>query len=254
MKRILGKAVRGVGSVVASALRTMAIAATIAGTFAIGAAIANYGMTAGSGLTFGSVVVGGFHYAQQFICDLTTPAQCASVSAGGALKVDGSAATQPVSLSGVSTAANQSTANTALAAIQTSAATTATNSALAIPTIQSGGVTALISCDNHVTASITSATDTLLVQGVTAKTIYICGWRARAAGVATWYLENTASTNANCSSTLTRLTGTATEAANTGEVMNPALWSGLKNTAGNGLCAKSTGTGGVDVDIFYAQF
>lgn len=61
-------------------------------------ALGNYTVTQGSGTTFGSVVVGGFHYAQQFICDLTTPAQCASVSAGGAVKVDGSAVTQPVSL------------------------------------------------------------------------------------------------------------------------------------------------------------
>lgn len=49
------------------------------------AAVANYAVTQGSGTTFGSVVVGGVHYAQQFICDLTTPSQCASVSAGGAV-------------------------------------------------------------------------------------------------------------------------------------------------------------------------
>lgn len=60
-------------------------------------AIGNYAMTQGSGTTFGSTVVGGVHYAMQFICDLTTPAQCATVSAAGAVKVDGSAVTQPVS-------------------------------------------------------------------------------------------------------------------------------------------------------------
>ncbi len=133
-------------------------------------------------------------------------------------------------------------------------ATIATNTAASVPTTQSGASTALISCDSHVFKHITSATDTLAVQGVTAKTVYVCGWRARAAGVATWFLENTASTNANCSSSNTQITGVATEAANTGEVMNPAFWSGLKNTAGNGLCINSTGTGGVDIDIFYTQF
>lgn len=61
------------------------------------AALGNYAMTQGAGTNFGSVVVGGVHYAQQFICDLTTPAQCATVSAAGAVKVDGSATTQPVS-------------------------------------------------------------------------------------------------------------------------------------------------------------
>ncbi len=62
-----------------------------------GVAFANYQATVGSGTNFGSVVVAGVHYAQMMICDLTTPAQCTSVSAGGALKVDASATTQPVS-------------------------------------------------------------------------------------------------------------------------------------------------------------
>src|SRR5882757_827743 len=79
-------------------------------------AFANYTMTQGAGTTFGSVIVGGFHYVQMFVCDLTTPAQCQSVSAAGAAKVDGSAVTQPVSgtvtanigtVGTLSTAANQ---------------------------------------------------------------------------------------------------------------------------------------------------
>lgn len=125
-------------------------------------------------------------------------------------------------------------------------------------TVQSGAtggqLKGLISCDNHVFKHITSATDTLAVQGVASQTIYVCGWRARAAGTATWYLENTASANANCVSTLTQLTGVATEAVNTGETLYNPIWGGLKNTSGNGLCINSTGTGGVDIDIWYTQF
>ncbi len=87
-----------------------------------------------------------------------------------------------------------------------------------------GGVfTGVISCNNHTFNHITSAT-------------------------------TTASTNANCSSTLTQITGVATEAANTGETWGTAFWGGLKNTSANGLCINSVGTGGVDVDIWYAQF
>lgn len=112
----------------------------------------------------------------------------------------------------------------------------------------------LIVCDQHVYKHITTATDTLAVQGVASQTIYICGYTARAAGTATWYLENTASTNANCASTLTQLTGVATETANSGMVVYSPFWGGLKNTSGNGLCINSTGTGGVDIDIWYAQF
>ncbi len=117
-----------------------------------------------------------------------------------------------------------------------------------------GKLTGLITCDNHVFKHITSATDTLAVQGVASQTIYICGWRSRAAGTATWFLENTASTNANCASANTQLTGVATEVANSGEVLYSPIWGGLKNTVSNGLCINSTGTGGVDVDIFYTQF
>jgi len=112
----------------------------------------------------------------------------------------------------------------------------------------------VIQCDNHVFKHITSATDTLAVQGVTSQIIYICAWRSRAAGDATWYLENTASVNANCSSSNTQLTGVATETANSGEVFAPPFWTGLKNTVSNGLCINSTGTGGVDIDIWYTQF
>lgn len=117
-----------------------------------------------------------------------------------------------------------------------------------------GHIAGLIICDSHVFKHITSATDTLAVQGVASQSVYICGWRSRAAGTATWFLENTASANANCSSSNTQITGLASEVANSGEVLAPGFWSGLKNTAGNGLCINSTGTGGVDVDVWYAQF
>lgn len=117
-----------------------------------------------------------------------------------------------------------------------------------------GQIKGVVGCDSHVFKHITTATDTLAVQGVASQTIYICAWRSRAAGVATWFLENTGSANANCSSTNTQITGVATEAANSGEVFAPAFWNGLKNTSGNGLCINSTGTGGVDVDVWYSQF
>ncbi len=121
-------------------------------------------------------------------------------------------------------------------------------------TIQSGSATNLISCDSHVFKHITSATDTLAVQGVTAKTVYVCGVLGQAAGTATWFLENTASTNANCSSSNTQIMGVATMVVNGAAGFYNAMWGGLKNTAGNGLCINSTGTGGVDIDIWYTQF
>lgn len=64
-------------------LRAILVVATIGGLVAY----ANYTMTQGSGTTFGSIIVGGVHYAQQFICDLTTPTQCMAVDNTGAIKV-----------------------------------------------------------------------------------------------------------------------------------------------------------------------
>jgi hypothetical protein len=116
------------------------------------------------------------------------------------------------------------------------------------------GFNSPLTCDHYVYKHITSATDTLAVQGVSGQTIYVCGFHARAAGVATWFLESTASTNANCSSTNAQISIVSTEAANTGIVDRSPLWSGLKTPSGYGLCINSTGTGGVDVGIYYTQF
>lgn len=120
-----------------------------------------------------------------------------------------------------------------------------------IPTQQSGVAAPVIGCDQHGFKHITTATDTLAVQGVAAKAIYICGWKERAAGTATWFFEDTASTNANCGSTLTQITGLVSEVANGGEAVMSPFWTGLKNTVAHGLCINSTGTGGLDIDFWY---
>lgn len=51
-------------------------------------AYGNYNATQGAGTAFGSVVVGGIHYAQQFICDYVTPSQCANVDTHGQQLID----------------------------------------------------------------------------------------------------------------------------------------------------------------------
>lgn len=127
------------------------------------------------------------------------------------------------------------------------AATSANSGPVVIATDQAG------TCTSHAFKHITSATDTLAVQGVSAQTVRLCAWIARAAGTATWYWENTASTNANCSSTLTQISGVNTEAANTGISASLPFGITLNNTSANGLCINSTGTGGVDIDFWYAQ-
>lgn len=62
------------------------------------AAIADYSATTGAGLTFGSFDLAGVKFPAFVGCDPVTAKQCWSISAAGAVKVDGSAFTQPVSL------------------------------------------------------------------------------------------------------------------------------------------------------------
>lgn len=111
-----------------------------------------------------------------------------------------------------------------------------------------------INCDLHTFLHITSATDTLAVQGVASQIVYVCGATGSGAGTATWALENTASTNANCSSTKAQISGLQSAVAGSSSGFYNPIWGGLKNTSGNGLCVVSTGTGGIDVDVWYAQF
>jgi hypothetical protein len=120
-----------------------------------------------------------------------------------------------------------------------------------------GNLTGLVACNGHTYVHVTSATDTLLVQGVTSQTVKVCGYKANFSGSAaqSLYLENTASTNANCSSTKTQIgplvTGNSTTPSSDGFLS--AFWTGFVNTSGNGLCVNTSGTGGVDVELFYTQ-
>ena len=114
--------------------------ATVAliGIAGITAAVANYAATQGSGTNFGSIVVSSVHYAQQLLCDVTTPSQCAAVSAAGAVKTDASATTQPVSGTVTANAGtNLNTSTLSTSANQTSELTKLdtiiTNTGAAIP-------------------------------------------------------------------------------------------------------------------------
>lgn len=127
----------------------------------------------------------------------------------------------------------------------------------AVAASSAGTVATLVGCTSHFYTHVTTATDTLLVQGVSSQTIKICGAVYHYAGSAAQsvYLENTASTNANCSSTKTQIYGLDTgssSAPSTGGFYNP-LWGGLANTSGNGVCINSSGSGPVDVDLWYTQ-
>lgn len=131
------------------------------------------------------------------------------------------------------------------------------SSGSAIGVSSSGNMVASVGCDDHKYSHITASGNTLLVQGVTSQTVKICGFTANFSGSAAQsvYLENTASTNANCTSTLTQIAGliTGNSSAPSTQGFYNARWGGLANTSGNGLCVNASGSGGVDVDVWYTQ-
>jgi hypothetical protein len=120
-----------------------------------------------------------------------------------------------------------------------------------------GNLVGIVTCGSHTYQHITSNTDTLLVQGVASQTVKICGVTYNFAGAAAQnvYLENTASANANCSSTKTQIgpliTGPTTGPSTVG--FYNSTWGGMANTSGDGLCVNSSASGGVDVEVWYTQ-
>lgn len=127
-------------------------------------------MTQGVGTTFGSIIVAGTQYAQQFFCDPVSPGQCANVSSGGALKVDNSGVTQPVSASalplptGAATNSALTTINTTLGSPLQAGGTVVANAGTNLNTsslaLETGGNLAQIVTDFGAPGSTACTTDT----------------------------------------------------------------------------------------------
>src|SRR6185312_9385457 len=198
-------------------------------------ASADYLMTIpGSGTTFASVVISTKHYAAMVLCDAGIgETQCATVTAAGAQKVDGSAVTQPVSgavtanagtnlnTSALATSATQGTTADAPATVPTTT-TAATEIALLKAIANTAALPGTLSSQYPsgavpLTASATgttAATTATLAASTLIKT-YICGYSIRA----------NATANTNVTDTITGvISGT----------MSSALWVPA-NTAGLGV-------------------
>lgn len=259
MKRIL----RGAATSIGVAGRAFVALIGICGVVA---ALANYTMTQGAGTTFGSVIVGGFHYVQFMICDLTTPAQCAAVSAAGAVKVDGSAVTQPVSAAslplpaGAATSANQTTE---IAAINAPAPVIAGTLPSTQTPVATGATTKLQSDLNGniyanpvsqypagsvaITASATGTTaaTTATLAGTAGKTTYICSYSIRANATAAVTVTNTIT--GVITGTLSHIMWIAPAASGLGideQIFMPCVPASAANT-GIAVVSGAPGTGGL---------
>lgn len=126
-----------------------------------------------------------------------------------------------------------------------------TLAAFFVATFVSSAAFAQAACTSHGFLHITTATDTLAVEGKANRVIRICGYKATFAGTATVYLES--ATDTGCASGFTQLTGVDSGVAQSVFGFYNPVAGGLQTPSGNALCVHSTGTGGVDVDIWFLQ-
>lgn len=264
MKRILFGIGRALGATGRATIALVGICGVVA-------ALANYAVTLGSGTNFGSIVVSTVHYAQQLICDSVTPTQCVSVSAAGAAKVDGSAVTQPVSVSGGATSANQSSQitqetaiNTVLGAQADAACGTATGTCTLqalIKFLNTSVNSALPSGTNTIgttgqlpypvgavpitaSATGTTAATTATLAGAAGKTTYICGYSIRANATAATTVTNTIT--GVITATLSSVMWVAPLASGLGvdeQIFSPCIPASATNT-GIAIVSGAPGSGG----------
>jgi hypothetical protein len=224
-------------------------------------AVGNYNMTQGAGTAFGSIVVGGtVHYAQQLICDYVTPSQCANVSAGGAIKVDGSAVTQPVSSATLATAANQTSQITQETNINTALGTTA--SSVCGSATGTCDITALIKFLNtqastplnnsSVAINVSTATTTQLVALSGSTVIYVTSYDVIAGG--TGNITFVYGTGVNCGTGTTSLTGPYNLTAQAGISKGSGIGTILKVPSGNALCVTTSAAVQMSGSVSYQQF
>ena len=157
----------------------------------------NYTVTQGSGTTFGSIVVSAVNYAQQLVCDPTTPSQCAAVDSSGILSVKSTTLATAAAQTGTSatTAHGCSTAGYGelgcLGQIDDDvkgpiAAGSANIGNVGLISQYPTGATPITA-----SATGTTAATTATLAGTSGKTTYICGYSIRANATAATTVTDT---------------------------------------------------------------
>lgn len=222
------------------------LATVLALTMLYGAvALGNYNATQGSGTPFGSVVVSAVHYAQQFICDLTTPAQCAAVDASGNLSVKSST---------LSTAANQTSALTKLDTINTSINSPIPLGGNRIGYVSDDPCSQLVKTNLPISFQTTSSTQLIALSGSTK--IYVCSLSLIASAATVFSI--TGGTGSACG-TPAALIGTTVAAhglslpATGGLTLGNGAGTVAVTGVGSELCIVQTGAGDLSGNLTYVQ-
>lgn len=200
-------------------------------------------------------------------------ANAVSVSAANALKVDGSAVTQPVSISGNQavnvtqlggTAIDVNSGNKSAGTIRSILATDsvalpawghgATASAVPAGATQigvnvGGNLTGIQSCGSSQLYDAATSGSTELVSLTSSQTIYVCGYSIWASG--TVKVELDYGTGTACATGTTKIVPAWDMTAQTAIVDGAPFYRGLKTAASNALCLKTNGAVGVQAIVYY---
>jgi hypothetical protein len=123
--------------------------------------------------------------------------------------------------------------------------------ASSIPTTQSGVAAAVNGCDKTAFYDASTSGKTVVVAGVSAKKIYICGYIIGTGGTAT-NVEFGSGTGAACVTTYAKITPTWQLTANQRQGFATPFWTGLitLNNA-DSLCINASAANAVQAQVFY---
>lgn len=196
-------------------------------------ALGNYTMTQGAGTNFGSIVVSTVHYAQQLLCDPTTPANCSAVKAGN------TAAASDVA---------QVVSDPNLLAAVNAAIPTGGNSIGSVGSDPSKGPAS----PSSVAINASSATTTQLVAISGSTSIYVTSFDVISGG--TGNVTFVYGTGSSCGTGTTSLTGPYPLTAQAGIAKGSGVGTILKVPSGNALCVTTSAAVQVSGSVSYQQF
>ena len=169
---------------------------------------------------------------------LTTLSQggnTASVTAANALKIDGSAVTQPVKASS-----------------ESATAATVPGNAIYMGGVSSGILTGIVACDTSTTLVSSTIATTQIVAAVAGKIIYVCSYAINGGGTTSAKLLF--GTGANCATAPADITPFYKLAINSTISQGSGLGYLAKTTAGSALCASNSAAVNVNFLVTYTQF
>lgn len=108
-----------------------------------------------------------------------------------------------------------------------------------------------ITCQQSVTVTPTTATDTLLVAAVNGTNIYVCDYEFSSNGTNNFYLEK--AVGATCSGSKTQISNTWYTIVNLAKTAANAIYRGMNTGGGASLCVNTSASQTISITVYYSQ-